>query len=223
MTTRDLPHVNDSLHERALELTTQEMTSERMRAVRDLAKRAEVPLEIVLAAYARHVQKLMATEQQEHSQRNHAANRAMINFNVDQPPKGTPAEAVPVELPLRLISGDQTLIEVQPGESCEVVARTGCQKFLLRELHVDLPSTWRIDSLRIGNREQLYAQDRFGGTKELEVYGNTFNHVVAEGLVIEAAMRGMDIRVVATNTNTVPQRFVARLAGTGVYAPGAAA
>jgi hypothetical protein len=217
-----LVDVDEVLHKGALERTAQVLSSTPLRDVLALARSMELPTEIVLSLYKQHVHDLQREAESTRARIRQAAQDAMLDLNTDIPPPSSCPSPVRVEMLFRALSEDRKLAAIPPGEHYEVVASAHCSTFQLSELHIaQHPEAWRLQSLKIGNREQLHLPyDRRGRSRIRIVYGHTFNALVAKKeLEIEVAQLFMHVVMVVENTSKETLTFDAKLIGTGTYWP----
>ncbi len=183
-------------HVKALELTAAELSSPQAKEIRELARRLEIPVEVVTQTYHSH---LSAMERE--AQRIEMAS-------------------ADTELEIRSTGKDYRPVEIRPDEIYEVTVRPQWVAFRPRMLEIGAPgdgislemleaeaAMWKIHSFRIGGKEQL---DRGGPISAAQI-----NELIAEGFIKpETAQTAMEITLLVQNLADKPKEFRGKFYGT---------
>jgi hypothetical protein len=162
--------MNDKQHADNLNRTIATLTSPQFRDLTELARKNELPVEVILSIYN--------DSHQHHGQ--------------------SGITPIPSELDM---SSDGI---IQPGKTARLTVTRKLEWGVFTATHLEIegdPANWKIESFRIGNREQLY---RGSNMRLTPVRGTYFNDCI-RAKEIDIAHRGMDVVLDVTYTGTKPE------------------
>lgn len=174
-------------HAEALKLATAELASPETKALVALARKLELPIDMVMQTYQSHLSDL------------------------EMKARRVEMESADTELEIRSTGKDYRPVEVKPDEIYEVTVRPKWAAFRPRMIEIGAPGAsveelamepamWKIHSFRIGGREQLQQ----GGPHNAA----QINGMIEEGfLKLDTAQTAMEITLLVQNLADVPKEF----------------